>query len=119
VPRGLRIRPVEAVQAWLTAAKIETGPLFRGVRKGGEVRAEGLRGIDIALAVKRYAEAAGLDPTEFSGHSLRAGFITSAAESGASIFKIAEVSRHKSTDVLSGYVRRVDQFRDHAGASFL
>lgn len=69
--------------------------------------------------MKRYAERAGLEPTEFSGHSLRAGFVTSAAESGASILKIQEVSRHRSVDVLSGYVRRVDLFKDHAGAGFL
>jgi hypothetical protein len=50
---------------------------------------------------------------------LRAGFVTSAAETGASILKIQEVSRHKSVDVLSGYVRRVDLFKDHAGAAFL
>jgi hypothetical protein len=62
VPRGLRIRPVEAVQAWLTAAKIETGPLFRCVRKGGKVRAEGLRGIDIALAVKPLRGGGGPRP---------------------------------------------------------
>jgi hypothetical protein len=52
-----------------------------------------------------------------SGHSLRAGFVTSGAETGA--IKIAEVSRHKSTNVLSGYVRRVDLFKDPAGAAFL
>jgi site-specific recombinase XerD len=73
----------------------------------------------VALVVKERAEAAGLDPQEFSGHSLRAGFVTSAAESGASILKIQETSRHKSTDVLAGYVRRVDLFKDHAGAAFL
>jgi hypothetical protein len=50
---------------------------------------------------------------------LRAGFVTRAAETGASILKIQEVSRHKSVDVLSGYVRRVDLFKDHAGAAFL
>ena len=69
--------------------------------------------------MKRYAAMAGLDPAEFSGHSLRAGFVTSAAETGATIFKIAEVSRHKSTGVLAGYVRRVDLLKDHVGAAFL
>jgi hypothetical protein len=62
---------------------------------------------------------AGLDPEEFSRQSLRAGFVTSAAETGASILKIQEVSRHKSVDVLAAYVRRVDLFKDHAGAAFL
>jgi len=54
-----------------------------------------------------------------AGHSLRSGFLTSAAESGASIWKLSEVSRHKSLDTLRGYVRRVDLFKEHAGAAFL
>jgi site-specific recombinase XerD len=119
IPRGLRIRPVEAVQTWLQAAGVSDGLLFRTVHRGGHVRAWGVRGHDVALIVKRYAEAAGLDPLEFSGHSLRAGFATSAAETGASILKIMETTRHKSVDVLASYVRRVDLFKDHAGAAFL
>ena len=55
----------------------------------------------------------------YSGHSLRSGFLTSAAEAGASIWKLSEVSRHKSLDTLRGYVRRVDLFKEHAGAAFL
>jgi hypothetical protein len=73
----------------------------------------------VAAIVKQHVLAAGLDPAEFSGHSLRAGFVTSPAETGASILKIQETSRHKSTDVLAGYVRRVDLFKDHAGAALL
>jgi len=70
------------------------------------VKPQGLRGIDVARAVKRYAAMAGLDAAEFSGHSLRAGFATSAAETGASILKIVETTRRKSVDVLAAYVRR-------------
>jgi hypothetical protein len=71
---------------------------------------------ETALAAK---STAGFDPTEFSGHSLRAGFVTSAAETRASVLKIQEVSRHKSVDLLAAHVRRVDLFKDHAGAVFL
>lgn len=60
-----------------------------------------------------------LHPAQFAGHSLRAGFITSAAESGAAVLRLADQSRHKSLDVLRAYVRRADMFRDHAGAAFL
>jgi integrase len=73
----------------------------------------------MAIVVKRYALAAGLDPAEFSGHSLRAGFATSAAETGASIPKIMKTTRHKSVDMRAAYVRRVDLFKDHAGSAFL
>ena len=61
----------------------------------------------------------GWNPAEFSGHSLRAGFATSAAEIGASIVKIIETTRHRSVDTLVRYVGRVDLFKDHAGAGFL
>ena len=71
------------------------------------------------MILKGYCTLAGLDPAEFSGHSLRSGFLTNAAEAGASIFKMAEVSRHKSVDTLRGYVRRVDLFKEHAGTAFL
>ena len=69
----------------------------------------------VARLVKRYAGAAGYDAAKFSGHSLRAGFLTEAASQGATIFKMQEVSRHKTVQVLSDYVRSADRFRDHAG----
>jgi site-specific recombinase XerD len=119
VPRGAKIRPVQAVQAWLQASGIQEGLLFRVVWYGGHVKPQGLTGHDVARIVKKRAKAAGLDPSELSGHSLRAGFATSAAETGASVLKIMETTRHKSVDVLAAYVRRVDLFKDHAGAGFL
>jgi hypothetical protein len=62
----------------------------------------------------------GLPPGRYpSGHSLRSGFLTSAARRGASVFKMRDVSRHKSMDVLQGYVRDAELFRDHAGAGLL
>ena len=69
--------------------------------------------------MKAYAERAGFDASTFSGHSLRAGFLTSAAGKGASIFKMMDVSRHKSVDTLRGYVRDAELFKDHARASLL
>ena len=119
IPHGARLRPVEAVRAWLAAAGITEGPIFRSVGKGGRVAAEGLSDRSVAAVVKCHAERAGFDPADYAGHSLRAGFLTTGAEAGASVFKLMEVSRHKSVDTLRGYVRRPDLFRDHAGASFL
>jgi hypothetical protein len=60
-----------------------------------------------------------LNPKQFAGHSLRAGFLTSAASRGASIFKMMDVSRHRSVDTLRGYVRDAELFKDHAGAGLL
>ncbi|RYF12356.1 MAG: integrase, partial [Oxalobacteraceae bacterium] len=69
--------------------------------------------------VQHYAAAAGYDPTVFAGHSLRAGFLTEGASQGATIFKLQEVSRHKSVQVLADYVRNAELFKDHAGQGFL
>ena len=119
IPRGYKLRPVEAVQTWLAAAEISSGPVFRAVTRGGRVSDAALADDSAARIVKRYAQRVGLDPASYGGHSLRSGFLTSAAESGASIWKLSEVSRHKSLDTLRGYVRRVDLFKEHAGAAFL
>jgi hypothetical protein len=108
VPRGAKIRPVQAVQEWLQAAQISEGLLFRVCWRGAHVKPGGPPGHDVARLVKHYARLAGLDPTGFSGHSLRAGFATSAAETGGSVLKIMETTRHKSVDVLAAYVRRVE-----------
>ena len=92
---GSRLRVVEAVKAWLAPAGITEGPLFRPGAKGGRVPDEPLAAEGVANIVKSDAKLAGLEPAEFAGHSLRAGFLTSAAEHGAEIFKMMEVSRHK------------------------
>ena len=79
----------------------------------------GLAADSVPDLVKKYAAAVGLDPDAFAAHSLRAGFLTSGAEKGASVFKLMEVSRHKSMNTLQAYVRSADLFRNHAGSTFL
>ena len=69
--------------------------------------------------VKHYAEAAGMDPAEFGGHSLRAGFVTSAAERGAKAERIADHTGHQSLSMVRVYTRRSDAFSDHAGEGLL
>jgi hypothetical protein len=73
----------------------------------------------VAFPVKTYASRLGLDADAYSGHSLRSGFLTSAATRGALLFNMMDVSRHKSVDVLRGYVRDAEAFRHHAGAGLL
>jgi hypothetical protein len=82
--RGVKICPVEAVQTWLTRAEITTGFVFRSVLRGSRLTETPLPTQCVALIVKKLAHRAGLDPRGFAGHSLRAGFCTSAAEHGAS-----------------------------------
>jgi site-specific recombinase XerD len=119
IARGDIACPVKTLRAWLDAAGIEAGPLFRPIDKAGTVRASRLTCRSVANIVKAYAERAGFDASMFSGHSLRSGFLTSAAGKGASIFKMMDVSRHKSVDTLRGYVRDAELFKDHAGAGLL
>lgn len=119
IPRGNRLRPGPAIEAWMAAAGIESGPLFRRVRRGGKVGAQPLRPAVVAEIVKERCLLINEDPAQFSGHSLRSGFLTSAARAGATIFKMRDVSRHKSLETLNAYVRDADLFRNHAGSAFL
>jgi integrase len=119
IHRGSTTCPINALKDWLRAACIHQGPVFRQIFKGGRVTNARLSDRAIAEIFKNYAKRVGLDPTLFSGHSLRAGFLTSAAQGGASIFKLRDVSRHRSMDTLSGYIRDADCFRDHAGEGLL
>ena len=80
IPRGAHLRPVEAVQTWLAAAEISAGPVFRPVSQRGIVAATALGDDGFVRMLKRRIAALGLDPATFSGHSLRSGFLTSAAD---------------------------------------
>ena len=117
VPDGRRLRPVAHLRAWLDAAKIEEGLVFRNLVSGH--LGDSLSGQSIALVVKRRAAAAGYNEAAFSAHSLRSGFLTTAARHKASIWKMREVSRHKSVQVLAGYVQEGSLLQDHAGEDFL
>lgn len=107
--------PVRALQAWLEAAQIADGRLFRSLRHG-RVQPRGLDGRDVARIVKRAAALAGLEPAHFSGHSLRAGLATAAAAAGVSERAIMEQTGHKSLTVMRRYIRKGSLFADNASA---
>ena len=111
--------PVQALDDWLTVAEITSGALFRRMFRGDVIGTGRLSAQSVALIVKDYAARVGLDYNRFSGHSLRSGFITSAAQNDANIFKMAEHSRHRSFDVLREYVQNERRFDDHAGERLL
>lgn len=119
VPSGRKLMPVEAVQAWLVAAAISEGPVFRPISKGGHLQASRLTDRSVADIIKRSAARAGLDVATFSGHSLRAGFVTTALERGADLFSVMRVTRHVEVGTLEAYDRRARAFKDHAGEKFL
>ena len=119
IPEGSRIRPKALLLAWIAAAGHGEGPLFCRLSRSDGLTGAAMSDRSIARLVQQYSAAAGYDPTQFAGHSLRAGFLTEGASQGATIFKLQEVSRHKSIQVLSDYVRNAELFKDHAGQRFL
>ena len=97
--------PVRALQAWLDSAGIVSGPVFRKVDRWGVVGARRLAPGAVAELIKRAATAAGMEPRQFAGHSLRAGFATQAAADDVDTLAIREVTGHKSDAMLARYVR--------------
>ena len=106
--------PVRAVQDWLQAAKITTGPLFRRVNRHGQVGVKALTDQSVALIVKKLVKAAGLDEKKYSGHSLRSGLITTAANRGVDERSIMKQSGHKSLTVMRGYIQDATLFKNNA-----
>lgn len=96
--------PVAALEAWLAAAKIGAGRVFRSINRHGRLGAS-LSDRAVALILKGRAGRAGLEPAAFSGHSLRAGFATSAARAGVEEREIMATTRHRSSTVLRRYIR--------------
>ncbi|WP_018260330.1 site-specific integrase [Methylobacterium sp. WSM2598] len=120
IPHGRFVRPVALVRDWLGAAGITSGPVFRPVSRSGRVRGEErLTTQSVAAIVKRYATAAGLDASSFGAHSLRAGYITTAAEHGAGMARIMDQSGHRDPRTVVGSIRRANAFKGHSGAEFL
>ncbi|HEY2475890.1 MAG TPA: site-specific integrase [Candidatus Cybelea sp.] len=107
-----------AVKAWLAASGITTGPLFRSFNLQRQMLESPISGRDVANLVKKLTTKARLDG-DFSGHSLRAGFATSAAAAKVSLDAIARTTRHKSLSVLMGYVRPAQAFDDVALSSMI
>jgi integrase len=120
IPFGRTIHcPVRALDNWLSAARIEAGPVFRPVDRHGRVSASRLSGEAVSLIVRKRMGAAGFDPTGYSGHSLRAGFATSATRAGVSTFKIRQQTGDASEAILSRYVREGELFLGNAASILL
>lgn len=120
IPHGrTRYCPVLALEAWLHVSGVETGPIFRPVDRHGRIAPNRLSGDAISVVVRERVAVAGLDPSGFSGHSLRAGFATSAAQAGVSSLKIRQQTGHASDAMLSRYIRDGELFIDNAAGRLL
>lgn len=96
-------RPVNALNAWLAVANIETGSIFRKVDRWGNVSKRALEPSAVNAIVKQRAAMAGLEPGEFSAHGLRSGYLTEAANCGIPLPEAMEQSRHRSVQQASSY----------------
>ncbi|MBB4509536.1 site-specific integrase [Rhizobium leguminosarum] len=96
-------RPVDALNAWLTAAKVDGGSVFRAIDRWGNVSRRALDPKAVNDIVKRRVAAAGLEPGEFSAHGLRSGYLTEAANRGIPLPEAMEQSRHRSVQQASSY----------------
>jgi integrase len=106
--------PVRALQDWLAASGIQSGPIFRQVNRHGQVLPGRLSGEAVALVVKQYVEQLGFDPLRFAGHSLRAGLAVSAAAHGKSERSIMRQTGHKISESVRRYINDGQLFRDNA-----
>ena len=109
--------PVRALQAWIDAAGVVSGPVFRSVDRHGNIGAARLTDKAVALVVKHYAAAIGKDAAAFGGHSLRAGLATAAAREGVEERDIMRQTRHRSTTMVRRYIREGSLFRANAAGS--
>jgi integrase len=105
---------VHGLDRWLAAAGITEGPLFRGIDRHGRLSPRALSDRSVALIVQRAAVGAGLDPARRGGHSLRAGFATTAARAGKSLDATMRQTHHKSPQVARSYVRLAEVFPGNA-----
>ena len=94
--------PVLSLLAWLNQSGIKSGPVFRAIRKGGQIKETALSDRSVADKIKHFCFIAGLNPDFYSGHSLRSGMLTSAAEAGADLVRLAQHARHKNTNTTDG-----------------
>jgi len=106
--------PVITLKKWIEIAKINTGPLFRRFSKGSKLSNKRLTDQTVALLIKEYLNLAGIDSKNYSGHSLRSGFATSAAESGAEERSIMAMTGHKTTEMVRRYIKEANLFKNNA-----
>jgi site-specific recombinase XerD len=109
-----RYCPVVSLKNWISISKISSDSLFRRFSKGSRLSEHRLTDQTVALLIKKYLGLAGIDSKNYSGHSLRSGFATSAAESGAEERNIMAMTGHKSTEMVRRYIKEANLFKNNA-----
>ncbi|MDC1177416.1 site-specific integrase [Candidatus Pelagibacter sp.] len=106
--------PVVSIIEWIKISKINSGALFRRFNRGSKLSEKRLTDQTVALLIKEYLKLAGIENTNYSGHSLRSGFATSAAEAGAEERSIMAMTGHKSTEMVRRYIKEANLFKNNA-----
>ncbi len=114
-----RVCPVLAIKDWIELSRISDGAIFRPITRHGRIENTGLSTQAVAIIVKERVKTIGLDVSKFSGHSLRAGLVTSAAQAGVSSSKIRQQTGHRSDAMLNRYIRDANIFTDNAAGAVL
>jgi len=105
--------PVLTLKKWIQISNINSGPLFRRFSKGSKLTNNRLTDQTVALLIKKYLKLAGIESKNYSGHSLRSGFATSAAESGAEERNIMAMTGHKSPEMVRRYIKEANLFKNN------
>ena len=106
--------PVTSLKNWINLSKIKTGPIFRRFAKGSILTNHRLTDQSVVLIIKDCLKLAGIENQNFSGHSLRSGFATVAAESGADERSIMAMTGHKTTQMVRRYIKEANIFKNNA-----
>ncbi len=106
--------PVVNLMNWLKISKIKNGPIFRRFAKGSTLTKNRLTDQSVVLIIKNCLKLAGIENNNFSGHSLRSGFATVAAEAGADERSIMAMTGHKTTQMVRRYIKEANIFKNNA-----
>ncbi len=106
--------PVNNLKKWLELSEIKSGPIFRRFAKGSIITNNRLTDQSVVLIIKNYLNLAGIENKNYSGHSLRSGFATVAAESGADERSIMAMTGHKTTQMVRRYIKEANIFKNNA-----
>jgi site-specific recombinase XerD len=106
--------PIVNLKKWLDISKINSGPIFRRFSKGSSLTDTRLSDQSVVFLMKEYLNLAGIENKNFAGHSLRSGFATVAAESGADERSIMAMTGHKTTQMVRRYIKEANLFKNNA-----
>ena len=111
--------PIKALEGWFAYAKITEGSIFRLINRHGHIFTQRMKPEAVSIVVRERVASIGLNSDLYSGHSLRAGLASSAAEAGVQSWAIRRTTGHRSDQMLNRYIRLGDLFQHNAAGAVL